>query len=96
MSESLEQGNVGQGGEQAARQDDLHAADPVRECAKDQEEGGREEERDPDQDVGREVVELQGDREKEQGIELARVPDDPLASGGSQKGEEHVLVVRIS
>ena len=45
--------------------------------------------------VGEEVVDLERDLEEEQRVELARVPDDALAGGRAEQGQQDVLVVRV-
>ena len=95
MGQRLEQREVGDGGDQAAEHDDLQAADLVGQPAEEDEERRGEQQRGADEDIAGQVVELQRDGEEEQRVELAGVPDDALAGGGAEQGEQHVLVVRI-
>ena len=95
VRQTLEEREVRDRGDQAAGEDDLLAPDPVRERAEDDEERRADEEREPDQRVGRDEFELQVDLQEEQRVELARVPDDALSGGGPEEREKDVLVVRI-
>src|SRR5207248_4237297 len=86
---------VGDGCDQAAAEDDPLAADPVREGAKNEEERRAEEQRDADEEIGGDEVELQITLDEEERVELSRVPDHALAGGGTEERQQHELVVRI-
>src|SRR5262249_40269603 len=96
VREALEQREVGQRRQQAAGQDDLLAADAIRQRAEDQEERRAEHERQPDQRVGRDVVELEIDLDEEQRVELARVPYAALPGRRAQQRQRHELVVGVA
>ncbi|OIQ67974.1 hypothetical protein GALL_504380 [mine drainage metagenome] len=94
MRQRLEQGEVGQRGDQAAGEDDGLAADPVGQRAEDDEERRADQQRGGDQQVGRHRIDLEGLGEKEQGVELARVPDHRLTGRQPDQGQDHQLEVR--
>ena len=93
MGQPLEQRHVGQRRQQAARHDDLLAADAIREPAEEDEEAGADEQRDRDHDVGGLVVDLERDGQEEQRVELAGVPDHALTGRRAEQREEHDLEV---
>ena len=95
VREPLEQREVGDRRDQAARQDDLQPADPVGQPAEDDEERRADQQRDSDQRVRRDVVQLQRDDEEEQRVELSRVPHHALPGGRAEQREQHELVVRV-
>src|SRR5262249_56996576 len=76
-------------------EDDLFPADAVGQGAEDQEERRAENQRQANQEVRRDEVELQVDEDEEQRVELAGVPDDALPCRRTQQRQRHVLVVRI-
>src|SRR4051794_36987487 len=94
VGQPLEQGKIGERREEAAGEDDLEAADTVGQAAEEDEEGCPGQERNTEEGVGRQIADLEGDGEEEEGVELPRVPDPPLTGGGAEQGEQHVLVVR--
>ncbi len=95
MRQLLEQGEEGEGGDEAARQDDLEAADLVRQPAEEDEERRAQQQRGADEHVGGLVVQLQRDLHEEQRVKLAGVPHHALASGGAEEREQRVLVVGV-
>src|SRR5262249_20136690 len=84
MRQSPEQREVGQRGDEAAGEDDLFPADAVGQGAEDQEERRAENQRQANQEVRRDEVELQVDEDEEQRVELAGVPDDALPGRRTQ------------
>src|SRR5437879_1760871 len=93
MRESLEQREVCQSGDEAARHDDLLAPNRVREPAEYDEERRPDDERQRDQQIGCFVTDLERDNQKEQRVELPRIPDDALTGGGSDEREQDDLQV---
>ena len=96
LGQQRKQREIGQRRDEAAGEDDLQAADLVAQPAEEDEERRADEQRGADQPVGVERIDLEGDGEEEQRVELPRVPDDALAGGGAEQRQQHVLVVRIA
>src|SRR5204863_8781809 len=71
VREALEQREVRHCRDQASGEDDLEPADSVGESPEDEEEGRADEQREPDEPVRLDEVELQVDEEEEQRVELA-------------------------
>jgi hypothetical protein len=84
-------GDVGERPEQAAGEHDLLAADPVRQPPEEYEEWRADGERDGDEQIGRLPVELELGLQEGEGVELPRVPDDPLSGRGAEQRQRDVL-----
>src|SRR5262249_16293121 len=93
VCQPCKQREIGDNGQQAACHDDVLAPDPVRQPAKHDEEGRTDDKRNCDQNVRRLKIQLKADDEKEQRIELPRVPDHPLPGGRAKQREKHDLPV---
>ena len=89
----LEQRKVSQCRQHAAGQDDGLAADAVRQGTEYKKERRAENQRQCDEQVGSGSVEFQHLREKEQCIELARVPHHGLPGSQPEQRNEHDLEV---
>ena len=93
FGQHLEDGEVGQHGNQQTGHDDGLAADLVGQATEEQEERCANNERDCHQDVGRSAVHLQRTGQEELGVELAGVPDHGLAHRQTDQGQNHDLQV---
>ena len=93
VRERLEQREVGQRRDQAARHDHRLTADPVRQRAEEHEEGRADQQPQRDQNVGGRAVHLERLRQEEQRVELTRVPDDGLTGRQADQRDDHDLQV---
>ena len=75
----MKQREVGGGRDQASSENDLQAADLVGEPSEEDEERHADRERRPHQEIGGQIIEMQRYRQKEECVELRRVPDHTLA-----------------
>ena len=93
MGQALEDRDVGDGGQQAAGQDDLLAADTVGQPAEEDEERHAQRQRGGDQQVGSGGIYLQHAAEEEQRVELTAVPHHRLTGRSTQQNQQHQLQV---
>ncbi|MCY1356333.1 hypothetical protein D9M69_427800 [compost metagenome] len=93
VGQRLEQREVGQHGQRAARHDDPLAPDLVRQRAEEDKERRADHQCAGDQQVGRLGIDLEHLRQEEQRVELAGVPDHGLAGGQAEQGQDHDLQV---
>jgi len=85
---------IGDGGDEAAAEDDRLAADPIGQPPEHDEERSSQRERRTDDQVGVGELDAHDRAEEEQRLELALVPDDGLAGGCAEEGEQDQAAVR--
>lgn len=94
IGQNMEQWDGGAGREKAPGEDDFEPANPVRQPAEENEERRTERKRGPNENVSRQIVQPERDREEKQGVELASIPNDALPRGRAKQRQQDVFIVR--